>query len=225
MIVDNVVLRPPRLLQSKMTQNPPSYCCASGTAMRWERVFAKKVVRKRRTDQHQARQEVLHTTSAVGQDRGEVRDDSAVSNQTNMICGSQAETQCHQHWRRDGEIEAAGTQSLLQHLLCSSRTSIGKLSERRVSVMHLRSRRVSGAADREQPCGLVVMDGWRRELFAFWVFGTKPMNRRRGAPGAGGLVGRVELRRGRSVPQTSAIGGLLALSYFFWNGVSSPPRS
>jgi hypothetical protein len=172
MIVDNVVLRPPRLLQSKMTQNPPSHCCASGTAMRWERVFAKKVVRKRRTDQHQARQEVLHTTSAVGQDRGEVRDDSAVSNQTNVICGSQAETQCHQHWRRDGEIEAAGTQSLLQHLLCSSRTSIGKLSERRVSVMHLRSRRVSGAADREQPCGLVVMDGWRRELFAFWVFAS-----------------------------------------------------
>ena len=72
--------------------------------------------------------------------------------------------------------------------------------------MHLRSRRVSGAADREQPCGLVVMDGWRRELFAFWVFGTKPMNRRRGVLGAGGgVVGHVELRRGRSVPQTSAI--------------------
>ena len=55
--------------------------------------------------------------------------------------------------------------------------------------MHLRSRRVSGAADREQPCGLVVMDGWRRELFAFWVFGRKRMNRRRGVLGARGRGG------------------------------------
>jgi len=81
---------------------------------------------------------------------------------------------------------------------------------------------VSGAADREQPCGLVVMDGWRRELFAFWVFGTKPMNRRRGAPGAGGLVGRVELRRGRSVPQTSAIGASSRYLTFFGTEFRAP---
>ena len=75
--------------------------------------------------------------------------------------------------------------------------------------MHLRSRWVRGAADREQPCGLVVMDGWRRELFAFWVFGRKPMNRRRGVLGAGGRVGRVELRRTLG-PQTECYWGLLA---------------
>ena len=69
-------------------------------------------------------------------------------------------------WRA---IEAAGTRSLLQHLLCSSRTSIGKLSERRVSVMHLRSRRVSGAADREQPCGLAAGDQSEQPMFSFEV--------------------------------------------------------
>ena len=64
-----------------------------------------------------------------------------------------------ERWR-----EAAGTWSLLLHLLCSARTSIGKLSRRRASAMRLRSA-VSGAADRDQPCGLAVMDGWRPGAF------------------------------------------------------------
>ena len=44
--------------------------------------------------------------------------------------------------------------------VCSAIKSIGKLSGRGASAMRLCARRVSGAAHREQRCGLVVMDGW-----------------------------------------------------------------
>jgi hypothetical protein len=43
--------------------------------------------------------------------------------------------------------------------------------------MRLCARRVSGAAHREQRCGLVVMDGWRPGAFrilAFWAGADEP---------------------------------------------------
>ena len=54
--------------------------------------------------------------------------------------------------------------------------------------MRLRSTGVSGAADRDQPCGLAVMVDGGQALFAFWVFGQEPMNRRRGR-GVSGVFG------------------------------------
>ena len=64
--------------------------------------------------------------------------------------------------------------------VCSARKSIGKLSGRRASAMRLCARRVSGAAHREQRCGLVVMDGWRPGAFrilAFWAGADEPQTR------------------------------------------------
>ena len=40
---------------------------------------------------------------------------------------------------------------------------------------------MSGAADRDQPCELAVIDGWRLEVLSHFGFlGQEPMNRRRG---------------------------------------------
>ena len=75
--------------------------------------------------------------------------------------------------------------------------------------MHLCSRRVSGAADREQPCGLVDgrMAAAAFRILGFWQEADEPPTR--GSVGAGGRVGRVELRRTLG-PQTECYWGLLA---------------
>ena len=60
--------------------------------------------------------------------------------------------------------------------------------------MRLCARRVSGAAHREQRCGLVVMDGWRPGAFrilAFWAGADEPQTREGGVSGVfGGGVHR-----------------------------------
>ena len=81
----------------------------------------------------------------------------------------------------------AGTRSLLLHIFCSARTSIGKLSGRRASAMCLCARRVSGAAHREQRCGLVVMDGWRPGAFRILAQeADEPLTREGRGGGLGG---------------------------------------
>ena len=52
-------------------------------------------------------------------------------------------------------------------LLCEKehRQALGAKSERNALVRSASARRVSGAAHREQRCGLVVMDGWRPGAF------------------------------------------------------------
>lgn len=55
--------------------------------------------------------------------------------------------------------------------------------------MRLCARRVSGAAHREQRCGLVVMDGWRPGAFrilAFWAGADEPQTREGGVSGVFG---------------------------------------
>ena len=57
--------------------------------------------------------------------------------------------------------------------------------------MRLCARRVSGAAHREQRCGLVVMDGWRPGAFRILAFWAGADERRRGRGVSGSLGGEV----------------------------------
>ena len=163
----------------------------------------------------------------VGQDvGGEVRESDAVSKQTNTICGSQAEEECCQHWRGDGARQQARGRCCCISFALRERASASSRDEERAQCAC--ARRVSGAADRDQPCGLAVMDGWRPGAFrilGFWAAADEPQTggARRGSLG--------EVHRFFRKPDTSeriwaeGVTAPRVILYFFWNAVSSPPRA
>ena len=91
------------------------------------------------------------------------------------ICGSKAEEQCCQHWRRDGARQQARGRCCCISFALRERASASSRDEERAQCAC--ARRVSGAADRDQPCGLAVMDGWRPGAFrilGFWAAADEP---------------------------------------------------
>ena len=84
------------------------------------------------------------------------------------IYGSQAEEQCCQHWRRDGARQQARGRCCCISFALRERASASSRDEERAQCAC--ARRVSGAADRDQPCGLAVMDGWRPGAFRILGF-------------------------------------------------------
>ena len=179
MIVDNVVLRPPRLpLVLERTQKSPSHCCASGTAMRWWSVFSPIPMKLSESEGGEVMQErgyhTRHWLDIGMSARTLAKSVMMMQRRSKQIRSAEAK-QKRSGVSIGGEMARGSrgcTRSLLLHIFCSARKSIGKLSGRRASAMRLCARRVSGAAHREQRCGLVVMDGCGApggRLFAFWA--------------------------------------------------------